>query len=98
MPEELGNLTALIGLGLIVWTAVYAPIFLLRLLRGKKLNKKKKINDSPILYYIGILLSGGLSIESFLSGTPYFGLIFILIFLVSIVCLFLLKKNKEKFR
>jgi hypothetical protein len=69
-------------------------ILLWRIIRRRPLlqiNKDEKIK-SPAMFYVGIILFGTFSLDSFITGSPYSG---IFLFLMLISCILIIIAQKK---
>ena len=92
MPEELLKLLVTIGLSLAFSILIIAPVIIWRIVRKKPIIPKGYKFESPKIFYAGILVFGIFSVLSFLTGTPYHGIV--LFIFMSLYIIGLIAYNK----
>ena len=85
MVNEFSELVSGLLQSIVIGVLLLIPIILWRLIRGKAIYQGKKKFDSPVVFYVGMILFGSFGVLAFATGNLVYGLV-----LLVFVCLFII--------
>ena len=85
MVNEFSELVSGLLQSIVIAVLFLIPIILWRLIRGKAIYQGKKKFDSPVVFYVGMILFGSFGALAFAMGNLIYGLA-----LLVLMCLFII--------
>ena len=88
MVNEFSELISGLLQSIVIAMLFLIPIILWRLIRGKAIYQGKKKFDSPVVFYVGMIVFGSFGVLAFAIGSLIYGLallLFMCLFIIGLV-------------